>query len=160
MVIVPRKYGPRQVKTMDNIGHSKKAMTPVVASIILVAVAIGVSLVTAGWLGAMASHYTGTAAVTVNNVQFSGIAGQPTNTIVLSVKNTGTKAINIEMIKINGNNYNYSPPTGGNTTYVPAETKNLTINNVGWQTAFAYDISIYGDEGQTVGACRATSPGI
>jgi len=144
---------------MKNIKQNNKALSPVVASIILVAVAVAVSLVTAGWLGALAAHYTGTAAVTVDSAQFSGTPGQSTNTIVLSLKNTGTQAITIEMIKINGNSYTYSAPAGGNTSYVPAETKDLTINNVGWQTAFAYDIAIYGDEGQTMGAYRATSPG-
>jgi hypothetical protein len=145
---------------MNNIAQNKKAMSPVVASIILLAAAIAITLVTAGWLGALASHYTGTASVNVNDVQFEGTAGQPTNTIVLSIKNIGTQALTIDMIKINGNNFTYSPPAGGNTTYVPAESKNLTVNNVGWQTAFAYDISIYNGEGQTVGACRASSPGI
>jgi FlaG/FlaF family flagellin (archaellin) len=147
------------VKNMNTIAQNKKAMTPVVASIILIAVAISVSLVTAGWLGAMASHYTGTASVMVDNAQFSGTAGQPTNSIVLSMKNIGTKAITVEMIKINGNNYSFSPSAGGNVTYVPTETKEMTINNVGWQTAFTYDIAIYGDEGQAMGAYRATSPG-
>jgi hypothetical protein len=88
-----------------------------------------------------------------------GTSGQPTNTIVLSMKNIGTKSITIEMIKVNGNKFSFSAASGENTTYVPAEIKDLTINNVGWQTGSIYDVEIYGDGAQTVGAYRATAVG-
>lgn len=147
------------MNTMKNIRRNEKALSPAVASIILIAAAIAVGLATCGWLGATASHYTGIAAVTVTNVQFTGASGQPTNAMTLSLKNTGTKAITIEMIKVNGNRLSFSVASGENTTYVPAENKDLTVNNVGWLTGSAYDVEIYGDGAQTVGAYRASAPG-
>ncbi len=144
---------------MKSIRQNTKALSPVIASIILVAVAIAVTLATGGWLGAMASHYTGTTGITVSNLEFAGTSSQQTNGIVLTLKNTGTKTVTVELIKVNGKSYTYNPPTGGNTTYIPAETKELTVNNVNWQAASTYDVAVYADEGQTVGAYRATSPG-
>ncbi len=143
---------------MKNIKQNTKALTPVIASIILVTVAIAVTLATGGWLGAMASHYTGTTGTTASNVEFAGTPSQQTNGIVLTMKNTGTKVVTVELIKVNGKSYTYDPPTGGNTTYIPAETKELTVNNVSWQAASTYDVAVYANGGHTVGAYRATSP--
>jgi hypothetical protein len=145
------------MKDVKNIRQNKKALSPVVASIILLATAIAVSLATCGWLAALASHYTGTSAITVNNIQFTGAAGQPTNTIVLSLKNTGTQGVAIEMIKVNENTFNFNASSSENASYAPAEAKDLTLDNVGWQPGYAYKIEIFGNGAQTVGAYQANS---
>ena len=144
---------------MRLIRQNKKAMSPVVASVILIAVTVAISLATAGWLGALTTHYTGTTAITVNDAQFTGISGQSTNTIVLSLKNTGTRMITIDMIRVNGNKFDFTMPTGENATYMPGESKILTLNNVGWVAGLAYDFDIFGDGVQTVGAYRVNAAG-
>jgi hypothetical protein len=144
---------------MKNIWQNKKAMNPVVASIILLAAAIAVSLATVGWLQKLTMGYTGTTVITVDHAQFTGITGQPTNTMILSLKNTGTNKVTIEMIKVNGKSLSFSAASGQNVTYAPTESKDLTVNNVGWQAGSAYDIEILGDGAQTVGASRAIAVG-
>ncbi len=37
-------------------------------------------------------------------------------------------------------------------TFQP-KTKELTVNKMGWQTDFAYDIVMYGDDGQAMDGC-------
>jgi len=144
---------------MKSIQQSTKALSPVVASIILIAVAIAVSILTAGWLSQTTNHYKETSAIIVNNAQFAGDSGQPTNTMMLDMKNTGTQAVTIGMIKINGKPSIFSAAPGETTTYAPTETKSLTVNTLGWQEGYVYDVEIYDNEAQIVGAYRATAQG-
>ena len=142
-------------KNMKTMKQKDKALSSVVASIILIAVTVTASILTAGWLGTTAVHYTEIDTIAVKNVQFIGTAGEPTNTIILSLKNTGTRTINIEIIKINENRFIFNTPSDENT-YAPAETKDLTVDNVGWQTGAEYNIEVYGNA-MIVGAYRANS---
>ena len=141
---------------MKTMRQNDKALSSVVASIILIAVTVTASILTAGWLGTTAVKYTELEVIAVKNVQFTGTAGEPTNTIILSLKNTGTVAISIEMIKINGNSFSFNTYSSEEYTYVPGENKDLMVDNVGWQTGTAYDIEIYGDA-LIVGVYRANS---
>ncbi len=49
---------------------SKKALIPVVASIILIAVIVAVSIAVAAWMGALTIGFMGSSSVTITNVQF------------------------------------------------------------------------------------------
>jgi flagellin-like protein len=144
---------------MKNLRHHAKALSPVVASIILIAITVTVSVATAGWLGAMSVSYMKTGAITVSSVHFTGASGQPTNTVVLSLKNTGTQVTTIEMVKINEERFFFNSSSGQNATYAATETKDLILNNVGWMPSYTYDIQIFGDQGQTLGASQATTSG-
>jgi hypothetical protein len=73
------------------------------------------------------------------------------------LKNTGTQGVAIEMIKVNENTFNFNASSSENTSYAPAEAKDLTLNNVGWQPGYAYKIEIFGNGAQTVGAYQANS---
>ena len=141
---------------MKNFNHAKKALSPVVATIIIVAVTITVTLATCGWLSTLPGRYGGTTAITVNDVQFTGTSGQSTNVMVLSLKNTGTQQVTIEMIRVNEMKFTF---TDQNTTYAPTEAKNLVINDIGWQPGFTYNIQIIGNTAQTVGAYQTTALG-
>jgi flagellin-like protein len=144
---------------MKNLRLNAKALSPVVASLILIAITVSVSIATAAWLGSMSMSHMKTGAITVTNVQFTGASGQPTNTIVLSLKNTGTQVTTVEMVKINEERFFFNSSSGQDTTYAATETKDLTLNNVGWLPAYTYTIQIFGDQGQTLGASQATTSG-
>jgi flagellin-like protein len=146
-------------KTVKNTRQNKKALSPVVASIILLAAAVAISLATCGWLGALTLHYTGTTAITVNNAQFTGPPGQTTNTIVLSLKNTGTQGVTIDTVEVNEKKFDFNPSQGENTTYNPAESKDLVLRNVDWQPGLTYTFEILGNGAQTVGAYQTNALG-
>ena len=55
-----------------NFRRSKKALSPVVASIILIAVTVAVSIAVAAWMGALTVGFMGSSSITVTNVQFPG----------------------------------------------------------------------------------------
>jgi flagellin-like protein len=82
---------------MKNFARSKKALSPVVASIILIAVTVAVSIAVAAWMGALTIGFMQTEEVKVTGVNFAG------GKCVISVANQGTNGVTISAVSINGN---------------------------------------------------------
>ena len=77
---------------------SKKALSPVVASIILIAVTVAVSVVVAAWMGGMTIGLMGNAEqASIANIAFIG-----TNQIDVLVQNSGSTTVNITQAFVNG----------------------------------------------------------
>jgi flagellin-like protein len=76
---------------MKNFRRSKKALSPVVASIILIAVTVAVSIAVAAWMGALTIGFMATEEVKITNVQFATDLSSAT----VTVKNTGSTAVTI-----------------------------------------------------------------
>ena len=75
---------------------SKKALSPVVASIILIAVTVAVSIAVAAWMGALTFTFMGgSEQVEIRNIAFT------TDTATLSIKNTGTSPVTIQEVWVN-----------------------------------------------------------
>jgi len=74
--------------------RSRKALSPVVASIILIAVTVAVSIAVAAWMGALTFTFMATEQIQITNIQF-GPTGAGTKWIALTVNNTGTSAVTI-----------------------------------------------------------------
>jgi flagellin-like protein len=84
------------MKTLRKIRKSTKALSPVVASIILIAVTVAVSIAVAAWMGALTVGFMGTEELKITNVQFPDA-----NTVSITIKNTGSTAATISEIYIN-----------------------------------------------------------
>ena len=77
--------------------RSKKALSPVVASIILIAVTVAVSIAVAAWMGALTIGFMGGGEqVDIRTITFSG-----TNVATLTIRNTGTSAVSIQEVWVN-----------------------------------------------------------
>jgi flagellin-like protein len=94
------KYSSVRLKSFRD---NRKAISPVISTIIIVAVAIAISIAVAFWLGGITSIFTRfekleitTAYAVAINKPFSGW------NITLEVKNTGTTAVTITDVLING----------------------------------------------------------
>ncbi|MEM2972492.1 MAG: archaellin/type IV pilin N-terminal domain-containing protein [Candidatus Bathyarchaeia archaeon] len=74
---------------------SKKALSPVVASIILIAVTVAVSIAVAAWMGALTIGFMGTEQLTISKLTWTGSG------FTLTVNNTGTKDLTITQIQVN-----------------------------------------------------------
>ena len=74
----------------------KKALSPVVASIILIAVTVAVSIAVAAWMGALTFTFMGTEELKITNAEF--LAG---NNVNITMQNTGTTPITVTEIHIN-----------------------------------------------------------
>jgi flagellin-like protein len=79
--------------------RSKKGLSPVVASIILIAVTVAVSIAVAAWMGALTFTFMGTEQLQITNMSF-GPAGA-SSWIAVTVNNTGTSPVTINEAWIN-----------------------------------------------------------
>ena len=143
---------------------SRKALSPVIASIILIAVTVAVSIAVAAWMGALTFGFMGSSSLTITNVAFNGGSNVTTNKVVLTIKNTGTKTVTVGTVKIN-NIAATIDPVGGNTTTLTYATSGTTLtgtiqlDNVDWANGQAYQFNLYDTSGNGIGSYQATAPG-
>jgi flagellin-like protein len=150
------------MKTKMKMLRSKKALSPVIATIILIAVTVAVSLAVAAWMGALTFSFVGSSSVTVTNVVFindpanSSKAG---NQILISIKNTGTKPVTVGIVKINSvietwtskpSPCTLSPSSNGTITVTMGSPPNV------WVTGSPCDIAILDTSGNGLGGYTAT----
>jgi len=127
---------------------SKKALSPVVASIILIAVTVAVSIAVAVWMGALTFTFTKTEQLEVQGCVFT------TGKVTLTVQNTGTADLTVNKYKI-GTTGN---PTSLTTPVLIAQglTASVEIPLV-WNAGTTYDIYIITSSGKLF-MYRATAP--
>jgi flagellin-like protein len=80
------------------IKKNAKALSPVVASIILIAVTVAVSIAVAAWMGGLSVGFMQTEQLSLATPAFT--AGSP-GSISIVVKNTGTSAVTVSSMAIN-----------------------------------------------------------
>src|SRR3990170_7793064 len=83
---------------MKNFRKSKKALSPVVASIILIAVTVAVSIAVAAWMGALTIGFMGTEELKITSMTLDATL----NTITVNATNTGTTSITVSEVWVNG----------------------------------------------------------
>jgi flagellin-like protein len=138
------------MKTLRKIRKNAKALSPVVASIILIAVTVAVSIAVAAWMGALTVGFMGSSSININNVAFTG-----TNVVTLSLKNTGTKSVTISQVKIN--NAAVTIASGNMTTSAAGDSGTLVLTSA-WVAGNPYKIDLVDSSGQVVGSYQATAP--
>ena len=110
-ILVPKGGMKRKMNT-----RKKKALSPVVASIILIAVTVAVSIAVAAWMGALTFSFTNTEQVNITSMTFT--VGDATHgTITVIANNTGTSPVTMNTVVVNNNN-----PTSIVTKVGPAAT--------------------------------------
>ena len=77
--------------------RSRKALSPVVASIILIAVTVAVSIAVAAWMGALTFSFTATEQISITNMGFDVTGG----IITITANNTGTATVTINEAYVN-----------------------------------------------------------
>jgi len=141
------------MKTLRKIRKNAKALSPVVASIILIAVTVAVSIAVAAWMGALTVGFMGSSSVNINTVTFQG---DDDTEILLAVKNTGTKSVTVSQAKVNNVG---ATITGSTVTLDAGATGSITLTlTSAWVDGNAYKIDLYDSSGQVVGSYQATAP--
>ena len=84
---------------MKILKRSRKALSPVIATIILIAVTVAVSIAVAAWMGALTFSFTATEQGQITFLQFQ--TGASPNDILVTFNNTGTSAITITQVWVN-----------------------------------------------------------
>ncbi|MDH5783907.1 MAG: hypothetical protein OEZ35_09675 [Candidatus Bathyarchaeota archaeon] len=133
---------------------SKKALSPVVASIILIAVTVAVSIAVAAWMGALTIGFMGSSSITITNVEF--VEDVADNYINITMKNTGTKKVIISTVKVNEA---VVTSFSGDKILESGDTdKVIKIDKV-WLSGNPYKIDLYDSSGSIVGSTQQNAPG-
>jgi flagellin-like protein len=127
-----------------------KALSPVVASIILIAVTVAVSVVVAAWMGGMSLGLMNNAEqVTASNPVFT------TNTVTLTVRNSGASSVTISASGTIDGKAALATGSADPITIAKGETDDITLDlpsSIG--TAFTagaqYQIGLVTTKGTTV----------
>jgi len=137
--------------------RSRSGISPVVATVILVAVAIVIAIAVAFWASGLVGIFTRFEKLEITSAYYDG------NNVVLLVRNTGSADTAIDQIYINGRpcqrHHNKNPPIGGGNTYsMKVGTKNVRITiekppaNVtkgDWIPGTAYEVAVHTASGKT-----------
>ena len=84
---------------MRRLLKNRKALSPVVAAIILIAVTVAVSIAVAAWMGALTVGFMQTEELSFINYGWDTSA--PTTYIAIKVKNTGSTDLTLTEVRIN-----------------------------------------------------------
>jgi len=117
---------------------NKKALSPVVASIILIAVTVAVSIAVAAWMGALTFTFMGTEEIKITDLDF--VTGTP-KYINVTVKNTGTNPVTINEAWVNGVKQTISSFT------VPANGVHYLAIQYNWDSGNTYEVKLVSSSG-------------
>ena len=140
---------------MGKLFKNKKALSPVVAAIILIAVTVAVSIAVAAWMGALTFTFMQTEELKVTSMTFSGTSGTANNTIVLNVRNPGTSKVTVQSITVNDGSKTFS----GTTTFDAGASGTITIDMASgpWVSGNKYKVALVSATGTPVAAYEATA---
>ena len=116
----------------------RKAVSPVIATVILVAVAITVAVAVSYWMGGIKTQYTLFESAEISCLIYGFESGDPENIIVLRIVNTGTETLTITGIFVNGLEKDFS----GENVIESEKESILIIYNVGWVSQEEYHTAI------------------
>jgi len=136
---------------MRKMLKSKKALSPVVAAIILIAVTVAVSIAVAAWMGALTFTFMKTEELKITNMQFTD-AG---TTITLTIQNPGTSKVTISSAKVNDVAVSTTPATP--VDYAAGSAGSTLVLSSAWTAGNKYKVTLLSATGTPVAAYEATA---
>ena len=119
---------------MKKLLRSKKALSPVIAAIILIAVTVAVSIAVAAWMGALTFTFMKTEELKVQSHTWEANRAW----IDLTVKNTGTNALTLSEARVN----DVARPSNITTTALdPGATRVIRIT-YGFSAGVKYEFAL------------------
>jgi len=123
--------------------RSKKALSPVVASIILIAVTVAVSIAVAAWMGALTFTFMGTEELTISTLTWNTDMSEFT----LNASNTGTKDLTITQIQVNYGIAGITAQPPGLPMQLAAAASTSLVVGFPYVNGTTYDISVVTSSG-------------
>jgi flagellin-like protein len=139
---------------MDKSLRNKKALSPVVAAIILIAVTVAVSIAVAAWMGSLTIGFMQTSELTITDVDFT-IDDVENGQIIVYVTNSGTSNFTVNRIRVNGENASNWDPDNSETV-APGTSEIFRITQE-VSAGNKYAVSLYDIDGTMIGAHTATA---
>lgn len=139
------------IKTkMKKLWKGKKALSPVVAAIILIAVTVAVSIAVAAWMGALTFTFMATEQLEIQGANF--LTGNAN--VNITAQNTGTSDLTISKYKIG----TAGTPTALSATVDILQGASGTVTvPLTWVSGTTYDIYLVTSTGKLF-PYRATAP--
>lgn len=116
---------------MKKLWRSRKALSPVIAAIILIAVTVAVSIAVAAWMGAISFTFMGTEELKVTTHSWE--SADPPTYIDLTLTNTGATTLTLNDAQVN----NAAPSVSHNATGIVTAGQSVLVRI---QHAFAAGI--------------------
>jgi len=123
------------MNTLRKIRKNTKALSPVVASIILIAVTVAVSIAVAAWMGALTIGFMDTEQLKITSVKFTD------DGIVVSVSNTGTNGVTISGAWVNDVDVIADATFGTSSTILANGAETITIDYE-WALGSNYQVRV------------------
>lgn len=139
---------------MKGVNQDNKALSPVVAAIILIAVTVAVSIAVAAWMGSLTTNTMEVNELTITKVEFN-IGDNSTGRIFVYVHNSGTIDVTVHRIRVNGENENIWSSEISDTILAGA-SETFTITKA-VNVATKYSITLYTIDGTMIGSYVVTS---
>ena len=144
---------------------SKKALSPVVASIILIAVTVAVSIAVAAWMASLAGRQMTTEEMSFISYQWASPSNTTVDWIVLTVKNTGPSDLSISEVRIDGVSCTTNSMTVGGVSKpypVPLAKGESAVMNItrtnGFTRGIPYEFTVHTSRGNSFGPYTRTTP--
>ena len=152
--IVPQNSKHRR-NNMRKLLKSRRALSPVVAAIILIAVTVAVSIAVAAWMGSITLGFmNSTSELTIVGVDFT-FGDAETGRIAVHVTNSGTSYFTVKYVRVNAElTSNWS--SGTSDTLAPGASETFTITRA-VAAGTKYSVALYDSDGTLVGAYVATA---
>ena len=135
---------------MRKLLGNRKALSPVVAAIILIAVTVAVSIAVAAWMGALTIGFMGTEELKILGVAFKG--GAMPSGIDITVRNTGTTSVVISEVRSGGKGGSFTLDIVdgmANAPDLPAGETGIIKWAFTWAHGTSYDIEVITAKGNT-----------
>jgi flagellin-like protein len=124
------------------VTKSRKALSPVVASIILIAVAVALSFAVCAWTGALTFGFTSTEQVRISGMTFD----VPSNIITVNVKNPGTSVVTFNEAWVNNAKQNITNPVFPEAIKANSEmVLNITLSSL--KEGYNYQVALVSSKG-------------
>ena len=141
---------------MRKLLKNKKALSPVVAAIILIAVTVAVSIAVAAWMGSLTIGFMETSELVITNIAFDST----NNNMTLSLANSGTSTATISQIRINGNTVDMTTEVTGDATYGLSFDAGASGSIEVDETIVdgnKYSVSLFAKDGTMIGSFTSTA---
>jgi len=136
---------------MKRLLKSKKALSPVVAAIILIAVTVAVSIAVAAWMGALTFTFMKTEELKITSVTFDS----SDNSTTIAVTNTGSSSLTISSVTVDDVEVKTLSTTlakGQSTTI------SLTESEFSWTSGYKYTFALLTTSGNKYTYTTTASP--
>jgi len=129
---------------MIKLLKSKKALSPVVAAIILIAVTVAVSIAVAAWMGSMTFTFMETEELKITTVSY--MTNATGSYAIVTVMNTGTTDVVINSATVTGPGI--TSATIASTSFSKGTTNPVTLTlDAAYTTGSAYKVEILSTKG-------------